>query len=175
MNSAPSSLSLTPYKLLTFVFLGFTTAVYWWRLDILIPGLYLSSYRATVGDAWMFVPSFILAAGDILMGGYITFASVRSFTKEFTRIRFWQALAIAGFPAFLFSLTYAIFPGHGPIYYLAWVQGPTTAWALPFEILWTLFEILSFAYLLRRLTSVKWKHSLFISSLIVLIYVLAAD
>lgn len=175
MGATPPPQSLTMYKLLTFVFLALTVITYGLWLDILIPGLKNDSYRAQVGPILMFIPSFLLGSGQIMIGGFVAYMTVRTLTRDATRIRMWVALAIAALLTFLFSLTYAFFPGHGPIYYLAWVSGPDTALALPVEILWTLFEIVSVAYLIRRYCTVTWRQGLFTSSFILLLLVLAAD
>ncbi len=175
MSTSPPSPALTKYKLLTFIFLALSFITYWRFLDILIPDLPGNSYRQTVGPIWMSIPSFLLAAGQIMIAGFVTYMTVRTLTHDSARIRIWQGLAIGALLTFLFSLTYAFFPGHGPIYYLAWVQGQQTALALPVEILWTLFEIFSVAYLIRRYCTVTWRQGLFTSSFILLLLVLAAD
>lgn len=151
--------------------------VYGFWLDILIPGLPNAngSYRETVGPLFILIPSFFLAVAQIMIGGFVTYMTVRTLTHDSARIRQWQALAIAGLLTFLFSLTYAFFPNHGPIYYLAWVTGPKSALALPFEIAWTLLEIMGVAYLIRRYCTVTWRQGLFTSSFILLLITLAAS
>ncbi len=175
MTTAPPNPLLTKYKLLTFFFLALAFVTYGLYLDILIPGLTNNSYRDTVGPILILIPSFLLAAGQIMIAGFVTYMTVRTLTHDSTRIRIWQALAIGALLTFLFSLTYAFYPGHGPIYYLAWVSGPQSASALPVEILWTLFEIFIVAYLIRRYCTATWRQGLFTSSFILLLLVLAAD
>ena len=175
MSAAPPKQPLGKYKLLTFIFLALSFIAYGLYLDILIPGLPGNSYRQTVGPIFMLIPSFFLAAGQIVIAGFVTYMMVRTLSHDSTRIRMWQALAIGALLTFLFSLTYAFFPGHGPIYYLAWVAGPQTALALLVEILWTAFEIVSVAYLIRRYCTVTWRQGLFTSSFVLLLLVLAAD
>ncbi len=173
MSTAPPNQPLTKYKLLTFVFLALAFITYALRLDILIPGLPNDSYRDTVGPVFMLIPSFILASGQIMIGGFITYMTVRTLTHDSTRMRMWQALAIGGLLTFLFSLTYAFFPYHGPIYYIAFVGGNILA--LPFEILWALIEIIGVAFLIRRYCTVTWRQGIFTSSFILLILTLAAS
>lgn len=173
MSTAPSNPPLTKYKLLTFIFLALTFITYGVWLDILIPGLLKDSYRDTVGPLFMLIPSFILAAGQIMIAGFITYMTVRTLTHDSTRIRMWQALAIGGLLTFLFSLTYFFFPYHGPLYYIAFVGG--NIFALPFEIFWALIEIIGVAFLIRRYCTVTWKQGIFTSSFVLLILTLAAS
>lgn len=173
MGTTPPLASLTKYKLLTLVFLSLAFLTYGIWLDILIPGLPGGSYRQTVGPILILLPSFVLAAGQIMIGGFITYMTVRTLTHDSTRIRIWQALAIAGLLTFLFSLTYAFFPNHGPLYYLAFVGG--NVYALPVEVLWSFAEIVSVAYLIRRHCTVTWRQGLFTSSFVLLLLTLAAS
>ncbi len=173
MCTAPPNSSLTKYKLLTFAFLTLAFITYALRLDILIPGLLNDSYRDTVGPLFMLIPSFILASGQIMIAGFITYMTVRTLTHDSTRMRMWQALAIGGLLTFLFSLTYAFFPYHGPLYYVAFIGGNILA--LPFEVIWGLIEIIGVAFLIRRLCSVTWRQGIFTSSFTLLILTLAAS
>ncbi len=173
MSTALPNEPLTKYKLLTLVFLALSFITYGLFLDILIPGLLNDSYRDEVGPLFMLVPSFILASGQIMIAGLITYMTVRTLTHDSTRIRMWQALAIGGLLTFLFSLTYAFFPFHGPIYYIAFVGGNILA--LPFEIIWALIEIIGAAFLIRHYCTVTWRQGIFTSSFILLILTLAAS
>ncbi len=173
MTSPTPPQSLGIYKIITLIFFALTFITYAFFLDILIPGLPNDSYRYAVGFYLFMIPSLVLAAGQTMIGGFVTYMTVRTLSHDSQRIRMWQALAIAGFLTFLFSLTYAFFPYHGPLYYLAFVGGNELA--LPFEILWTLIQILSVGYFIKRMSNVKWKHGLFTAAFILLLIVVCAS
>jgi hypothetical protein len=168
MEVSPAAEPLTKYKLLTFLFFALAIIVYEEKLDILIPNLPGGSYRAAVGPVIFLIPAIILAGFQIMSGGFVLYMTVRTLSHDNNRIRMWQALSLASIQTFLFSLTYAIFGSKGPLYYLVFVGGGPS-WVLPVEILWTTFQIISFGYLLKRLTKLKWRWSLFTSAFILIL------
>ncbi len=168
MGVSLTAQSLTKYKLLTFLFFGLAITVYEVFLDILIPNLPNDSYRLAVGSIFFLIPSIVLAGFQIMSGGFVLYMTVRTLSHDNNRIRMWQALCLASIQTFLFSLTYAIFGKKGPLYYLVFVGGGPP-WILPVEILWTTFEIIAFGYLLKRLTNLKWRWSLFTSAFILIL------
>jgi hypothetical protein len=164
---------LTKYKLLAvaFLILAFTTYAYFF--DILIPGLPDSSYRLKVGFDLFLVPSLFLAGGQLMIGGFIIFMTVPTVSRGRHKLRMWRSMALGGYLTFLFSLTYAAYPLHGPVYYAAFVG--TSASAILFEAVWAATSIVSAGLAIRRLSGARWIHSLFAAGLALLIIIIAAD
>ncbi|HVP22998.1 MAG TPA: hypothetical protein VMS77_03700 [Conexivisphaerales archaeon] len=173
MGSTQPPESLTAYKVASVAFVILSILVFSFRLDILIPGLPNSSEREHIGPLLMTVPSFLLAGGQLLIGGFTIFTTIPAVSKGAFKIRMWKSMAIGGYLTFLFSLTYVAYPYHGPVYYAAFVGYSLTA--ILFEVGWALFTILSAGWAIRRLSGCKWKHALFAAGLSLLIIVVSAS
>ncbi len=164
---------LTKYKVLAVTFLILTITTYAFFLDILIPGLPNSSYREAVGFALFLIPSFLLAGGQLLIGGFIIFMTVPTVSRGKYKLRMWQSMALGSYLTFLFSLTYAAYPLHGPVYYAAFVG--TSVYAILFEAVWAASSIFSAALAIRWMSGARWKHALFAAGLAMLIITVSAS
>ncbi len=173
MGSLQPSDKLTRYKVLavTFLILAFTTYAFF--LDILIPGLPDSSYRLKVGFDLFLIPCLLLAGGQLMIGGFIIFMTVLTVSRGKYKLRMWQSMAMGGYLTFLFSLTYAAYPLHGPVYYAAFVS--TSLYAISFEVVWAASSIVSAALAVRLLSGARWKHALFSAGLALLIIIVSAS
>jgi hypothetical protein len=165
--------SLTKYKLLTVTFLVLTITTYAFFLDILIPGLPDSSYRLNVGFGLFLIPSLFLAGGQLMIGGFMIFMTVPTVSRGKYKLRMWKSMALGGYLTFLFSLTYAAYPLHGPVYYAIFVG--TSLYAILFEIGWAAAAIFSAAMAIKVLSGCRWKHALFAAGLSLLIIIVSAS
>jgi hypothetical protein len=164
---------LTKYKIMAVGFFILAFGVYSFYLDILIPGLPDSSYREAVGFTAFLVPSFLLAGGQSLIGGFIICTTIPTVSRSRHRIRMWKSMALGSYLTFLFSLTYAAYPLHGPVYYAAFVG--TSVFAILFEAAWAGTSIVSAGFAIRRVSGARWVHVLFAAGLSLLIIIVAAD
>jgi hypothetical protein len=165
--------SLTRYKVMAVGLFVLAFVVYSFYLDILIPGLPNSSEREAVGFTAFLVPAFLLAGGQALIGGFIIFMTIPTVSRYKHKIRMWKAMALGSYLTFLFSLTYAAYPMHGPVYYAAFVG--TSVAAILFEAVWAATSIISAGYAIRRLSGARWVQVLFAAGLSLLIIIIAAD
>ena len=148
------------YFLVLVLFL-LSAAVYTAYFDILLPGFSDGSYRKAVGEMFI-IPSVLLAAGQIFFGGFLLHMCTSAIAKKGDFLR---SLSIAAIMAFMFSLTYVMFPFYGPFYYIVFVlTGPW--YALPLEIAYTAATVLASAYLIRRFYDIEWKISIFVAAVI---------
>jgi hypothetical protein len=164
---------LTKYKLLTVAFLVLAFATYAFFLDILIPGLPDSSYRLEVGFGLFLIPSLFLAGGQLMIGGFMIFMTVPTVSRGRYKLRMWKSMALGGYLTFLFSLTYAAYPLHGPVYYAVFVG--TSVYAILFEVIWAASSVFSAALVIKLLSGAKWKHALFAAGLSLLIIIVSAS
>lgn len=148
------------YLLVLLLFL-LSTVVYALYFDILLPGFMDGSYRKAIGEMFI-IPSVLLAAGQIFFGGFLLHMCTSAISKKGDFLR---SLSIAAVMAFMFSLTYVMFPFYGPFYYIVFVlTGPW--YALPLEIAYTAATVLVSAYLIRRFHGIEWKISIFVAAVI---------
>lgn len=148
------------YLLVLSLFL-LSVAVYAAYFDILLPGFTDGSYRKAIGELFI-IPSVLLAASQIFFGGFLLHMCTSAIAKKGDFLR---SLSIAAIMAFMFSLTYVMFPFYGPFYYIIFVlTGPW--YALPLEIAYTATMVLVSAYLIRRFYGIEWKISIFVAAVI---------
>lgn len=130
-------------------------AVYLQFFDILIPGLPNGSYRLAVGQFFA-IPAFMLAGGQVLIGGAIIFFAASTFGKA---REFEKSLFISSVLVLMFSLTYVLFPMYGPFYYIVFaVGGPPYALAL--EFLWSISMLAVGTSLVKKLHGTNWRYAL---------------
>ena len=139
--------------------------------DILIPNMEAGdSYRDQVG-ALFIVPIFILALGQLLVGGIV----FHLFAKAAKSADFLRALLQSSVLTLWFSLTYALFPKYGPFYYIVFVYGEAPWYALPIELAWTISAILIGTYLSRKLFGLPCRVGFFASVVVYTIMTLGAS
>jgi hypothetical protein len=164
---------LTPYKIMAVLMFVLSFAVYAVFLDILIPGLPNSSARDAVDFILFLIPTFLLAGGQLTIGGFMIFSTLRTASRERYKVRMWQAMAVGGLLTFLFSLTYAAYPYYGPVYYAFFVGGRPEA--LLFEAVWMFLSITLAGWIIKRLSGAGWNHVLFAAGLSMLVIVVSAS
>ncbi len=164
---------LTKYKLVAVLFFILSFVVFSFYLDILIPGLPGDSERAHIGFLLFLIPSFLLAGGQLTIGGFMIFMTVPAVSKGRNKLRMWKCMALGGYLTFLFSLEYVVYPYRGPVYYAAFVGNGLVP--ILFEAVWAAASIISSGWVIRRLSGARWVHALFAAGLALLIIIVAAD
>ncbi len=142
--------------LATLAFSAAAIAVYSAFFDVLIPNVANDSYRAAIGPLFI-VPIVVLVFAQVGIGGFFLHAiSSVSGKKSADLLR---SLLIASVMAFLFSLTYMMFPKYGPFYFIVFVYSSSPWYALPLVAAWTFFSISVGAFLAHRLLKLPCKTS----------------
>ncbi|HLC67333.1 MAG TPA: hypothetical protein VJI12_00445 [archaeon] len=139
--------------------------------DILIPGIQDGSYRVAVGQFFA-VPSFILSAGQVLIGGFLIFACVYLFTHKSHKTK---SLFTAAFMVMLFSLTYVVFPMYGPFYFIVFATSIAPPGVLLFEIAWISVLLAASTALMHRLQKVPLRYAFFTAAVTGIFIVVAAS
>ena len=161
------------YKALAIALFILSFLTYAFYLDILVPGLPYDSYRLAIGDILFLIPSFLLAGGQLTIGGLMVDSTLPTVSRGAFRLRMWHAMVIGGWLTFLFSLTYTAYPMRGPVYYATFVGNKPEA--ILFEALWALSTIVSAGWGLRKLSGARWKHALFTAGVALMFIVVAAS
>ncbi len=162
---------LDRYSAGTFVLWLAAFLIYVNYYDILIPGITNGSYRVVVGSLFA-IPSFILSAGQVGLGGFIIYASVYLFKHKAHETK---SLFTSAFIVFLFSLTYVVFPMYGPFYFIVFATSIAPPNVIYFELAWTAALLSLSTLLMHRLQSVPWRYALFTAGLAGIFIVVAAS
>lgn len=162
------------YPLASVVLWFVSFLIYLSYYDILIPGLPNGSFRLAVGPL-IVAPFFILAAGQVVIGGLIIYFGVTSiirrceFKKDYT-----ISLFIASLMTFLFSLTYVIYPFYGPFYYIIFLAGGPPEVILV-EIIWSAIMLAASTLLIGKLHKIKRKYAFLIAAIAIIFITVAAS
>ena len=158
--------------LLAAIFLALISfVVYVNYYDILIPGIPNGSYKLAVGNLFA-IPSFILLAGQVFVGAFIIYACVYLFHgKEHAT----KSLLISSTMAFMFSLTYVIFPMFGPFYYIVFATGTAPPHVIEIELVWTILTLSISTFLVSRLGKVELRKAFFTALVVGIFIVVAAS
>lgn len=147
-----------------------TFVIYVNFFDILIPGLPNGSYRQAVGPLFA-IPSFLLAGGQVLIGGLIIYFISSKFSPK---AKLQKSLFISAAVTLFFSFTYVIFPFFGPFYYIVFaVGGPPHA--LLVEVVWSVIMLTAGTLLTEKLNKVERKYAFLVAAITIMFITVAAS
>ncbi len=140
--------------------------------DTLIPGLPQGSFRLANPTAF-YIASFLLVSGQIMIGGFLL--NMLAAVMKKGEMDALKGYFIASAMTLLFAFTYAIFHGYGPFYYIVYFAGIGPWYALPFEIVWSVFAVVIGTVLVNKEYKLSMNHALLFSAIVYIFITVGAS